>query len=47
MYFLILKLYIVILYTKMDCNDISQKLDSVIDKLQAIDIGSLKIAQHK
>ena len=26
----------------MDCNSINQKLDSVIDKLQAIDIGSLK-----
>ena len=26
----------------MDCNNINQKLDSVIDKLQATDIGSLK-----
>ena len=25
----------------MDCNSINQKLDSVIDKLQVIDIGSL------
>ena len=31
----------------MDCNSINQKLDSVIDKLQATDIGSLKMTQNR